>query len=104
MADVEGYLELTAGYLPDGCEPVGLEGDGRGTMVGAGFECAEGATVRIQRFDQELNDDLLPTSPSETGAGYIEWRDESTGDVIRVVSEDLDAGVLLRVAESIEVH
>jgi hypothetical protein len=104
MADVEEHLDLAIGYVPERCEPIGLDGDGRGTIVGAGFDCPEGVTLRVQRFDAEVNEDPLPATPSDTGAGRIEWRDESTGDVIRVASDDLDPGVLLRVAESIEVR
>jgi hypothetical protein len=104
MADVEEHLTLTVGYVPEGCEPVGLDGDGRGKAFGAAFDCPEGATLRIERFDASSNDAALSASPSETDPGRVEWRDEPTGDVIRVASDDLDIGVLLQVAESIEVH
>ncbi len=103
MADVETHLGLTLGYLPTSCEPIGLDGDGRGTIVGAGFECQGAATLRIQRFDSDVNDDPLSAVPTETGPGRLEWRDGSTGDVIRVVSDGFDTDVLVRVAESIEV-
>lgn len=103
MGGVEGHLGLVIGYLPEGCGPVGLDGDGRGRMVGAAFECLEDSALRMERFDSEFNSDPLPASPSETGAGRVEWRDGQTGDVIRVASDDLDIDVVLRVAESIEV-
>ncbi|HZD22695.1 MAG TPA: hypothetical protein VE569_04745 [Acidimicrobiia bacterium] len=104
MADVEGHLDLVVGYLPEDCDPVGLDGDGRGRMVGAAFDCGEDTSMRVERFDSEFNDDPLPASPSESVPGRIEWRDESTRDVIRVVSADLDDDFLLRIAESIEVR
>ena len=104
MADVDAHLDLTVAYMPTGCAPAGLGGDGRGTIVGAGFECPDGTTLRIQRFDRDVNDDPLPATPAETSAGRVEWRDGSTGDAIRVASDDLDVEVLLRVAESIEVR
>ena len=103
MADVEGHLNLVIGYLPEGCDPVGLDGDARGRMVGAAFGCPEGSTLRIERFDSEFNDDPLPASPSATASGRVEWRNEQTGDVIRVGSDDLDVDALLRVAGSIEI-
>lgn len=104
LAAVESYLHLEIGYVPEGCDPVGLDGDGRGRMVGAAFDCPEGATVRVERFDFEFNDDVLSASPSETGPGRVEWRDELTDDVIRVVSADLDVEMLMRVALLIEVR
>jgi len=104
MADVEGHLNVSVGYLPDGCDPVGLDGDGRGTVMGAAFDCPEDTTLRIERFDAGVNDDALSASPSETNPGRVEWRDGSTGDVIRVVSDDIDVAALLRVAGSIGVR
>ena len=104
MADVEDHLDLVVGYMPDGCDPVGLDGDGRGRMVGAAFDCAEGSTLRVERFDSEFNNDPIPASPAENRPGRVEWRDGATGDVIRVVSDDLDAQVVLQVAESIDVR
>lgn len=104
MTDVEGHLNLTIGDVPGGCQPVGLDGNGRGTVVGTAFDCPDGTTFRIERFDADTNDDALSSSPSGTGQGRVEWRDAATGDVIRVVSDDVDIAVLLRVAESIEVH
>lgn len=103
MADVESHLDLAMGSMPEGCDPVGLDGNGRGTMVGAAFDCPRGATLRIERFGSEFNDDPLPALPTETGTGRVEWRDDQTGDVIRIVSPDLDSDALLTVAESIEV-
>jgi len=97
-------MHLGIGYVPEGCDPVGLEGDGRGRMFAAGFDCPEDLTLRVERFDSGSNDDVLPASPSETGPGRVEWRDESTDDVIRVVSDDLDVEMLIQVAESIEVR
>lgn len=104
MDDVEAHLELIVRYLPAGCDPAGLDGDGRGTIVGSGFECPDGTTLRIERFDAEVNDEPLTASPSETRPGRVEWRDGPTGDVIRVASDDFGLDVLLRVAESIEVR
>ena len=104
ITDVEGHLDVSVGYMPDGCDPVGLDGDGRGTVMGAAFDCPEDATLRIERFNAGGNDDALSASPSETSPGRVEWRDGSTSDVIRVVSDDLDVAVLLQVAKSIEVH
>lgn len=104
MADVEEHLGLVVGYLPEECDPIGLDGDGRGRIVGAAFECAEDTGLRIERFDSESNDDELSSSPTETGTGRIEWRDESTGDAIRVASDDYAIDGLMQVAESIEVH
>ena len=104
MADVEGHLDVSVGYLPDGCDPVGLDGDGRGTVVGAAFDCPDNTTLRIERFDATVNDDALSASPSETLPGRVEWRDGPTGGVIRVVSDALDVAVLLQVADSIEVR
>ena len=104
MADVSAHLDLAIGYIPAGCEPAGLYGDGRGTIVGAGFDCPDAMTVRIERFDAELDDDPLTGSPSQTKSGRVEWRDGPTGDVIRVASDDLDIDVLQRVAEYIEVR
>lgn len=104
MADIEGHLNLSLGYVPDGCDPVGLDGDGRGRVVGAGFDCPADTTLRIVHFDAESNGDALLALPSETSPGRVEWRDGSTGDVIRVVSDGLDVAVLLRVANSIQVR
>lgn len=104
LDDVEAHLELVIGYMPAGCDPAGLDGDGRGTIVGAGFECLDATTLRIQRFDAEVNDDLLSESPSETQDGRVEWRDGTTGDVIRVASDDVGLDVLMRVAQAIEVR
>lgn len=100
---VESHLDLSFGYVPEGCNPIGLDGDGRGKMVGAAFDCVEDSTLRVERFDGEFNDDPLPASPAETVPGRVEWRDESTGDVIRVVSDDLDVEMLIRFAESMDV-
>lgn len=104
MADAEQHLGLIVGFVPQGCDPVGLGGDGRGSMVGAAWECPQAVTLRIERFDAESNDDEVPGTPSETSAGRVEWRDGPSGDVIRVVSEELDVDVLLQVADSIEVR
>jgi hypothetical protein len=104
MADVEDHLGLTVGYLPEGCHPVGLDGDGRGTIVGAAFDCAEGTGLRIERFDAESNDEELSSSPAATSAGRVEWRDGRTRDVIRVSSDDLAIDLLMKVADSIEVR
>lgn len=104
LAAVESHLRLGIGYVPEGCDPVGLDGDGRGGMMGAAFECPEGTTLRLERFDSASIDGVLPTSPSEAGAGHVEWRDEATGDVIRVASDVLDNELLLRVGGSIEVR
>lgn len=104
IVDVEAHLDATIGYVPAGCDPVGLDGDGRGTIVGSGFECPDGTSLRIERFDAGVNDDPLTSAPSETRVGRVEWRDGPTGDVIRVVSDDFDPEVLLQVAESIEIR
>lgn len=104
LAAVESHLHLGIGYIPEGCNPIGLDGDGRGRMVGAAFDCIEDSTLRVERFDGDFNDDPLPLSPSETVPGRVEWRNPSTGDVIRVVSDDLDVEVLIRVAKSIDVE
>lgn len=104
LAAVESHLRLGVGFVPEGCDPIGLDGDGRGRMVGAAFDCPEGAAARVERFDSEFTDDVLPASPVETVAGRVEWRDGSTGDVIRLVSDDLDVEVLMRVALAIEVR
>ena len=104
MADVAQHLGLDVGYVPEGCHPVGLGGDGRGRAFGAALECSGDATLRIERFDAESNDEELAATPSETRAGRVEWRDEGTGDVIRVVSDELDVDALLRVADSIQVR
>jgi hypothetical protein len=104
MADVESHLNLAIGFIPEGCDPVGLDGDGRGRMMGAGFDCTGGATLRIERLDSALDDDELPTIPTETSEGRVEWRAQEGGDAIRVVSDDLDTDVLLLVAESIDVR
>lgn len=103
MVDVEAHLDLFVPYVPEGCDPVGLDGDGRGSVVGAAFDCTGGTTLRVERFDSTVNEDPVPGSPAETSPGRVEWREGSTGDVIRVVSDGFDVGVLLRVAESIEV-
>lgn len=103
MDDVSAHLELVIGYIPPGCDPAGLDGDGRGTIVGAGFECPDGTAFRVQRFDVTVNDEALTGSPSETQPGWIEWRDDGSGDVIRIASNDVDIDVLERVAESIEI-
>lgn len=103
LAAVESHLDLLFGYIPEGCDPVGLDGDGRGRMVGAAFDCLGDTTLRVERFDAEFNNDPLPASPAETVTGRVEWRDHSTGDVIRVVSDDLDVEMLIRLAESIDV-
>lgn len=104
MDDVEAHLDMLVGYILPGCDPAGLDGDGRGTIVGAGFECPDGTTFRIERFDAAVNDEPLTASPAETQPGRIEWRDGSSGDVIRVASNDVDIDVLQRVAESVEVR
>lgn len=104
MADVEAHLDVVVGFVPVGCDPLGLDGDGRGKMFGAGFDCPDASMLRIERFDAEVGDEPLPDSPSVASPGRVEWRDAPTGDVIRVVSNDLDLQVLLRVGESIEVH
>ena len=104
LADVEEYLDLLVPYLPNGCDPVGLDGDGRGRMVGVAFECPEGATVRIERFDSESNVDDLPGVPTVTRPGWVQWRDPSTGDVVRVVSDELEDEVLMRIAVSSELR
>jgi hypothetical protein len=104
MADVEDHLGLLVGYLPEGCHPVGLDGDGRGRIVGAVFDCAEDTGLRIERFDAESNDDELSSSPAETSPGRVEWRDGPTGDAIRVSSDDLTLDALMKVAGSIEVR
>lgn len=102
LAAVESHMHLGIGYIPEGCDPNGLDGDGRGRMVGAAFNCVGDSTLRVERFDGEFNDDPVPSSPSETVPGRVEWRNPSTGDVIRVVSDDLDVEMLIRVAESID--
>jgi hypothetical protein len=104
MDDVTAHLDVAIGYVPAGCDPAGLDGDGRGTIVGAGFECVDGTTLHIERFDADVDDDPLSDTPSETISGRIEWRDSTTGDVIRVTSADIDVEVLVRIAESIEVR
>lgn len=104
MADVEEHLGLVVGYLPEGCHPMGLDGGGRGRIVGAVFECAEDTRLRIERFDAESNDEELSSAPAETSPGRVEWRDESTGDAIRVSSDDLGIDALMKVAGSIEVR
>jgi hypothetical protein len=104
VADVEKHLDLVIGFLPEGCEPVGLGGDGRGRMVDAALYCPDAATLRIERLESESNGQELPTSPSESSPGRVEWRDESTGDVVRIASSDLEVDLLMRVAESIEVR
>lgn len=102
LTAVEEHLDLVVRYLPNGCEPIGLGGDGREKMVGAGMECADTSMFRIERFDSESNLDDLPRVPSVTRPGWVEWRDPSTGDVVRVISDELDVDVLMRIAESIE--
>lgn len=104
MDDVTAHLDVVIGYIPAGCDPAGLDGDGRGTIVGAGFECVDGTAMHIERFDAQVDDDPLSDTPSETTSGRIEWRDSATGDVIRVTSADIDVEVLVRIAESIEVR
>lgn len=104
MSEVEGHLGLVVGFLPEGCTPVGLDGDGRGRVFGAAFVCLEGAALRVERLDSALGDDGLPAAPTDTGDGSIEWRHSEGGDVIRIVSDELDVGVLMQVAESIQVH
>ena len=102
LAGVEEHLDLVVRYLPNGCEPVGLGGDGRGKMVEAWMECPNNAMFRIERFDSESNLDDLPRVPSVTRPGWVEWRDPSTGCVVRIISDELDVDVLMRIAESIE--
>ena len=104
IADVEQHLNLDVAYLPEGCAAVGLDGDGRRSIVGAAFACPDRATLRIERFDTESNDDELPRKPSTTTPGRVAWRDASTNDVISVLSDDVNRDVLIRVAESIEGH
>lgn len=103
MGDVESHLDLQIGYLPDGCEPVGLDGDGRGTIVGAAFTCPEAIGLRIEHLAEEVAGDA-PATPSLVAPGRVEWRDEPSGDVIRVVSEQSEIESLLRVARSIEIR
>lgn len=103
MSDVEAHLGLVVGHVPAGCDPVGLSGDGRGTMVGAGFECPDGTSFRIERFGAAVvEDEELTPQPSETAPDRVGWRDEVTGDEIRVASDDLEIDALLVIAEAIE--
>jgi hypothetical protein len=102
--DVEAYLGLALGHLPDGCTPEGLDGDGRGRVLGATFMCPAGTELRIQRFDSTFDGRELPASPSQTAPNRFEWRDQATDDVIRVVSDDLAVDVLRPIADAIEVH
>lgn len=104
MHDVQAHLRLAVGGLPDGCSPQGLEGDGSGRMVGATFLCPADTALRIQRFDSAFDDRQLPASPTQMTAGRLEWRDQATGDVIRVAGDGLAADLLWPVAASIEVH
>lgn len=102
MSEVEAHLDLGIGYLPEGCEPVGLDGDGRGSVMGAAFTCPGDAALRVEHLRAEVAPDA-PAVPSELRPGWIEWRDDATGDVIRVVSADIGLDLLMRVALSIEV-
>lgn len=51
IAKVENHLGLEVGYAPEGCDPIGLDGDGRGTIVGAAFDCGEATGSRIERIE-----------------------------------------------------
>ena len=104
MSDVETHLDFELGYLPEDCDPFGLYGDGRGTMTGVTFECADGDTLQIERFDQDIRDDELPGAPAESKPGEVEWRDLSTGDVVSVRSGDMPGETLMRVAGSIQLR
>lgn len=104
LADVEQHLSLVVSFLPEGCDAAGLDGDGRGAIVGAAFDCPNRATLRIERFDSGSNDDELQPTPSIMAPGRVAWRDASTNDVVHVRSDDLNVDALMRVAESIEVR
>lgn len=103
LSEVEAHLGLIVGYVPEGCDPVGLDGDGRGKMFGAAFECPGDETLRIERLASETVEGQLPPLPEESGPGRVEWRDQSTGDVIRVRSDQFAADVLSSVAQAISL-
>lgn len=102
MAGVQAHLGLTIGTIPEDCDPLGLSGDGRGTMVGATFECGRG-TILIERFDSTLREDDVPAVPSESGPSEIEWRDDATGDVVRLRSDGIPVEELFDVAGQIRL-
>jgi hypothetical protein len=102
--DVEAHLRVQVTDLPEACVPVGLSGDGRGRFEAAGFDCGDGATLRIERFDGEFLTESVPSVPSETSPGRVEWRDDRTGDVIRVLSDELEIEALVGIAQSIDVR
>ena len=103
IEDVEAHLHIQIGGVPEGCVPVGLDGDGRGRVEGAAFDCGDGATLRIERLDPEVVPGSPSTVPTETDSGRVEWSDGRTGDVIRVVSDQLGSEILFGIAESIGV-
>lgn len=103
LSEVEAHLGLIVGYVPEGCDPVGLDGDGRGTYFGAAFACPEDATLRIERLASERVEGQLPALPEESVPGRVEWRDPSTGDEIRVRSDEFATDVLLSVARAISL-
>jgi hypothetical protein len=102
MAGVQAHLGFDVGMVPEGCEPLGLSGDGRGTMVGATFECDLG-TILIERFDSSIREDDVPAVPAESGSSEIEWRDGATRDVIRLRSDGVPIEVLFDIADSIHI-
>lgn len=104
IADVENHLGLVVGYLPEDCEPVGLDGDGRGKMFGAAFDCSDGATLRIERFASGSLEGEFPSSPTESSPSSVDWSDPSTGDLIRVRSDEMASDILMRVAKSIRIE
>jgi hypothetical protein len=69
LADVEDHLGLVVDCLPEGRDPIGLGGDGRGRILGAGFDCGEGTGLRIERFDADSIDAQVSSSPAETAPG-----------------------------------
>jgi len=105
LDDVERHLDLRLGTLPAACHPQGLFGDGRDKMMGATFDCPGAVVLIVERFDGREPDARLPGSPtlSATDPGRIEWRDDASGDVVVVRSDEADPTMLLGVARSIDV-
>jgi hypothetical protein len=103
LEGVEAHLGLTVGHIPEGCDPVGLSGDGRGNVVGASFACPDDSALIIERFASEVVEDGHSPGTADSQQARVEWTDDSTGDVIRVRSDELPIDDLVDVADAISV-